>query len=293
MDASATRYIIVGMPRSGTSATHFCLRGHPSVSAMKEEVGVEPFLTEGMGTFTFEHPETKPGVSALFDAMIAIQEESNPNAQGMKVTTGTVELARSFVERVQKYLPDVRIILVLRRDLVARFGSLVKARKTGVWDGTDDEPAPNLRLDPHEFAEYVIESHEIRQILRRLEKTHNVMGLGYEEVILEGNLPTHEPLFEFVGVEPMQADWLWERKFSPPPESYIENYQQLLSLHNRIERSLENGATPETLRSAHSRPLLEAIWRKAAFWGQRPGYAAYRLEEALRDWTSEDRRTDS
>lgn len=193
MSASATRYMVVGMPRSGTSATHFCLRGHPSISAVKEEVGVDPFLTEGMAAFTFEDPGTQnPGVSALFDAMTSIQSVSDPEARGMKLTTGSKALARSFVNGVQEYLPDVRIILVLRRDLVARFGSLVKARKTGVWDGIHDGSVPELRLDPHEFAEYAIESYEIRRMLRELEETHAVMELSYEEVILEGDLPTHE-----------------------------------------------------------------------------------------------------
>lgn len=292
MSASTTRYMVVGMPRSGTSATHFCLRGHPSVSAVQQEVGVEPFLTDGLATFTFEGPDAQqPGVSALFDAMTSIQSVSDPAARGMKLTTGTTELVRSFVEGMREYLPDVRIILVIRRDLVARFGSLVKAQKTGVWDGMNDDPAPELRLDPYEFAEYVIASHEIRRMLRQLGETHSVMELDYEEVILEGDLPTHESLFEFVDVEPMEADWLWERKFSPPPESYIKNYQQLRSLHESIERSLENGTTPDTLRSAHTRSLPEAIWRKAIFWGRRPGYAAYRLEETLRNWMSKDSRT--
>jgi hypothetical protein len=44
----STRYVIVGMLRSGTTATHYCLRGHPSVSAVKKEVGVELFLTKGL-----------------------------------------------------------------------------------------------------------------------------------------------------------------------------------------------------------------------------------------------------
>jgi nucleotidyltransferase/DNA polymerase involved in DNA repair len=147
----------------------------------------------------------------------------------------------------------------------------------------NDEPAPNLEFDPHEFAEYAIESHEIRQILRRLDETHNVMELGYEEVILEGNLPTHDRLFEFVGVEPMRADWLWERKFSPPPESYIENYDQLTTMHGRIKRELKEGAPPEDLYNSYGRSLPGRLWKKATFWGRRPGYAMFRVEQRVRD----------
>jgi hypothetical protein len=229
--------------------------------------------------------------------MTTTQSVSDPEARGMKLTTGSKECARSLAEGVRTHLPDVRIILLVRRDLVAQFGSLIKSQKTGVWGRhvgeTKGQSLPTLELDRHEFAEYAIEAYQIRRILRSMQDTHEILEIEYEEVLLDGNLPTHDPLLNFVGVEPQRADWLTDRKLSPPPESYIENYQQLLNLQNRIERSLKNGATPQSLRSTYTRPVLKAFWRKATFWGQRPGYAAYRLEEALRDWMSEDRRTDS
>lgn len=289
--------MVVGMPRSGTTAVHNTLRGHPSVSALHKEVAVDPFLTQGVAIFTRKHPKTRPSISSLFDLMTSTQSVAEPEAQGMKLTTGSNERARAFAEGVRTHLPDVRIILLVRRDLVAQFGSLVKSQETGVWGRHVGESkvrsAPTLELNRYEFAEYAIEAYQIRRILRSMQDSHQILEIGYEEVLLSGNLPTHDSLFNFVGVEPRRANWLTDRKLSPPPESYIENYQQLLSLHNRIKRSLENGVAPETLRSAYARPLLETIWQKARFWGQRPGYAAYRLEEALRDWMSEDRRTDS
>ena len=70
-------------------------------------------------------------------------------------------------------------------------------------------------------------------MLRQLQNTHDVLGISYEDIILEGDLPTYDPLFEFVGVEPVRADWLTDRKLSPPPESYIENYRQLKVLQEK------------------------------------------------------------
>jgi hypothetical protein len=119
--------MVVGMPRSGTTAVHNTLRGHPSVSALHKEVGIDPFLTQEMAIFTRKHPKTKPAVSPLFDVMMSVQPASNPKVRGMKLTTASSTLARSFVERVQDHLPDVKIILVLRHDLPARYGSLVNA----------------------------------------------------------------------------------------------------------------------------------------------------------------------
>lgn len=287
MSTSETRYIIVGMPRSGTSATHFCLRGHPSVAALREEVGVEPFLTQGLATFTFEHPNTKKGISALFDAMTAVQAVSDPEVRGIKVTTATERLARLFKEEVQSHLPDVQVIHVTRRNWVARFGSLKKAEKTGVW-GRSDQSAPTLTLDPYAFAEYVVESHQISQILRSLRKTHDVFEVNYEDIILEGGLPDYESLFEFVGVEPMRAEWLWDKKFSSPPESYIENYHDLKTLQANIKSEIERGVGAEALRAEYARPLHKMVLRKTKFWVQRPGYAAYRIEEAIQNWLDGD-----
>ena len=114
---------------------------------------------------------------------------------------------------------------------------IVKSQKTGVWgwhvDDSENRLAPTLELDRYEFAECAIESYQIRRVLCQLQNTHDVLGISYEDIILEGDLPTYDPLFEFVGVEPVRADWLTDRKLSPPPESYIENYRQLKVLQEK------------------------------------------------------------
>jgi hypothetical protein len=241
-----------------------------------------------MAVFTFEHPDTSASVRDLFDAMTTVQSVPHHEALGMKLTTASDDLARLFVEGVQSHLPDVRIVLLNRRDLVSQFGSLVKSKKTSVWRrrAGDDElhSTPVLNLDRHDFAQYAIEAHQIKLKLRSLNDTHEILEVGYEDVLLEGELATHDPLFRFVGVEPKQADWLEDRKLSPPPESYIENYSELTKVHDEIKCQLEKGVAPEDLYDDYSRPLPEKLWRKATFWSRRPGYAMYRLEESVRDF---------
>ena len=46
------RYILVGPARSGTTVTHLALKGHPNVSAVRDEVRIDPLFTQGMGAFT-------------------------------------------------------------------------------------------------------------------------------------------------------------------------------------------------------------------------------------------------
>lgn len=290
MSTSPNRYIVVGMLRSGTTVTHHCLRGHPHVSALYKEVGVKPFLSQGLAAFTFgeegTEAEQRNGVSALFDAMTSVQKTREPRARGMKVAIATPELAKLFAEGVQIHLPDVRIVYVRRRNAVARFGSQVKSQETGVWrsakETTAEPDAPQLHLDAHDFAEYAVESYRIEQWLAELRETHEVFDLSYEDIILQGRLQTFAPLFEFVGVKPMRAEWLDDRKLSPPPESYISNYDDLCALYKELSERLSSGTDPEALHHEYSRPFPAALWRRGLFWLQRPGYAAYRLEQYAR-----------
>jgi hypothetical protein len=284
----STRYVIVGMLRSGTTATHHCLRGHPSVSAVKKEVGVEPFLTKGLSTFTFgkkgAKAEQEHGISALFDAMTSVQRTEERAARGMKFAIAAPALAEKFVDAVQAHLPEVKIIHVDRSDAVARYASLQKSQQTGTWRQVGDgtlHSQPRLWLDPEEFAEYVIESSRIRETFGRLQDTHEVLPLSYEDVILDGKLATYDRLFEFVEVEPKEATWLEDRKLSPPPQDYVKNYEELVRGWELLKMKLEQGESREALRGQYGVSELSALRRDIWFWLRRPGYAAYRIQQKI------------
>lgn len=288
MNPSPTRYIVVGMLRSGTTATHHCLRGHPSVSAFRPEVGVEPLFNEGMTAFTFgktgTEREQERGIPALFDAMTSIQQTNERRARGIKCAIATPAIAETFVDGVRTHLPDTKIIHVSRRDALARYASLRKSEKTGTWRRSAKRQGPQriqLSIDIHDFAEYVIDSYRIRNQLQALRTSHDVLKIAYEEVLLEGGLSTHAPLFEFVGVKPMEAKWLEDRKLSPPVREYVKNYRELEQLCADLQERLEKGTTPEVLKRTYGTPFWKEFGRKALFWLRRPGYAGYRLEKVL------------
>jgi hypothetical protein len=199
---------------------------------------------------------------------------------------GAKSVALEFVEAARLYFPDVKVIHVVRDDIVARFGSWVKSRKTGVWKQhektTKKRSLPEIELDRYDFAKYAVKSHQVRDVLNELRNTHEVFEVGYEETILKGKLPEYDPLFEFIDVEPIEADWLSDRKLSPPPESYIKNYRELCALKEQIWSKLESGVDPEVVRASHAPPHWREAWQKAKFWARRPGYAAYRMERAFK-----------
>jgi hypothetical protein len=70
--------MVVGMPRSGTTAVRNTLRVHPAVSALHKEVAVDAFPTQGVAIFTRKDPKTRPSVSSLFDLMTSTQSVTDP-----------------------------------------------------------------------------------------------------------------------------------------------------------------------------------------------------------------------
>lgn len=80
------RYIIVGTYRSGTTAVHSCLEGHPEASALSDEARIYPFFTRGISTFTFgdeNEIEKSQGHIRLFDALAQISVNNNTKACGL------------------------------------------------------------------------------------------------------------------------------------------------------------------------------------------------------------------
>ena len=286
---SYTSYFVVGPQRSGTTVTHHCLRGHPHVSALREELAFAPFFTDGMATFTFGRPgtdtEQERGRRLLFDALTAAGRDEATRACGVKCAFGHGGQARPFTEVIRKEFPEAKVVHVVRNDQVAQFGSHCKARSTGVFHQTDGDPtaqAPTLTLDLYRFVGHMLAIHKTNACLRRLHDSHDVLTIDYENDILNGDLRTHEALFSFVGVDPVKVTWLRHKKVSPPPETYITNYAELRELQHTIEARLDDGASFDEMRKQYAPPPLKALYRQAREWVEHPGYTAYRVGKGLK-----------
>ena len=129
---NTTRYLIIGACRSGTTVVHLAIMGHPNVSALNDEVKINPFFTKGISAFTYGNDlekEKEKGYSVLFDALTKLTADQNTTTHGMKVATNSSYLAKSAIDVLDKYLDNVKIIVIRRRDLVAQFGSGISGKK--------------------------------------------------------------------------------------------------------------------------------------------------------------------
>ena len=250
-----TRYIIIGMARSGTTATHTAVYGHPNVCAMADEFRVEPFFSKGVACFTVGGHngwERHRNSYALFDA-VTVYPRGAPDpdgkrliaycgtpsvpkqdilANGLKVAIPSAEDAATLVESLQKYYPDLLVIHVRRSDWVAQFASLQRAAKSGVWHTRDDNPTERpagekMHLDANQFANYLQMASETERHLLSLRQSHRVCEFSYEQDLAPNDPTAMHRVFEFLSLRPLDPTWMRLTKTAPPLEDFVANVDEL------------------------------------------------------------------
>ena len=236
------RYLIVGMARSGTTATHHAVYGHPAASAMHDEVTVDPLFTQGISTFTVggkNHQDTTAKYVELFDLLTLHDRAATRevSAHGMKVVTQAPDEANALVTCLVENFPDVRVVHVRRTDLLAQFASLERANRTGVWhthaEGSCPDrsqragPSPKAPerwpLDVAKFERYLQTCAAVERSLLRLRDTHRVHEVRYEEDIAPNDLDRAAALFGFLDLPAIAPTWMQLTKTSPPLETFVAN----------------------------------------------------------------------
>ncbi len=241
-------YVILGCPRSGTTATHIYLRSHPQVAAFHAEATVSPLFTQGLAVFAnhgerhLTPKEKQAQIRSLFIAITAIEADENTVATGLKVTVQSPSDANIIVNSLQKHLPEVIVILVIRKDFVAQYGSLLRAKATDQWTCWDDRAtnsAFTTTVDERRFLSYLMWCRHTLNRLDGLRKTHTVTEVSYEKDILSGQWPGFGRISNVLGVNVSDFPPATSTKVSPDPDRYITNYHALSEIMLRYESRSE------------------------------------------------------
>lgn len=269
-----TRFIVVGMQRSGTTVTHVGIKDHPNVTMSNDEVWASPFFTKGLSTFTGgkeSYKQRRSSYLGLFDLLAASRVSDKTTAYGIKSAIGNRQEAIDFCNCVREYFPGVRIILVSREDLVSQHASLLRAEKTGewhAWEGQKRSAAGTFAIPPEAFTAYATECRHTNAQLRTLKRTHPVMELVYERDIAPG--VQYDKVFEFLGVPVVKVDWLKMTKVAPPAETFVENFKDLQTLMATLPQPTEQ----EELAAA-------TVVRRERAKGETPNFLMSRACEAF------------
>ncbi len=261
-DQKRTRYIIIGPNRSGTTVVHLAVEGHPNATALSDEMRVSTFFTRGIRAFTYgsELPEERQrGFSALFDAITLLRGSPDTMAYGAKVATNSPRLARVIVETLQDSLPDMKVIIMARRDLVAQYGSLLHMRRSGIlhswYEGFKTLKVRKMRISKWRFLTYCIGIEGMYRTLLDLKATHDVLDVEFEDLLSNPSV-MYARLFQFLGLPAVEPNWVDSKKVLPPPDRYIKNYAQLRVLLEKFRQGNLPASSlwvPEFLANSYER----------------------------------------
>lgn len=250
-----SRYLIVGPTRSGTTALHLLLAGHPEVSVLAGElnfkqlaVGAKAFTVKGYVT----DDEERLSRAAIFDALTGAVHDSNTKALGAKTTTNNDVAAAHLSATLRQHLGSVKVIVLVRRDFVAHFYSRVQLRKTGIahsWQRGEktstDEPA---RLNKWLLAKHVIANVDLYRELAKIGTFADYIEVEYEQ-FEKDNLSTYRDLLTFLGLGYREPVWHQSEKLHKNPATSIADYQALTDFANEIAEKQRTGTLSPTLKT--------------------------------------------
>lgn len=239
------RYIIIGSGRSGTTAVHLLLKGHPQVSALNDEI--KPlFFEKGLETFTFgAHTKNEKDREwiQLFDAIAGINKTPKTSAFGLKIAVWDSMITHKVVESIQNNFPEIKIIITRRNDIVAQYASGIRAKKTGNWHSWKKSKYSNkkkvITLNKLKYENYLVENLKIAEHLNKLKLTHSTLEFSFEKDLCNNIYPK---LFKHIEVQNLTPTWFKSKKVSSNASDYVLNYSKMKKLTEGYSH-VNNGST--------------------------------------------------
>ena len=196
---SATRFVVVCFGRTGSSWLCSLLRSHPAILCHGElfnlkQIGFSPNPFKDSTIHTPWTMAARDGDPARFLAAV-LSEDLGHQAVGFKMLNWThpevlFELARS---------PDVRKVILSRRNRVRAFLSRTRARALETWQ-VESYNGYRIHLDPTELARYVKRYERFYGELRGAARGTPVHEVVYEDLLEDDQLA--QGIVEFLGVTP-------------------------------------------------------------------------------------------
>lgn len=238
------RFIVIGIPRSGTSVSYNSILEHTEVSGVNDEVITRYFFESPLSKFTFGNNlqiEEERSYQKLFDAICSLNTNGKTKAIGMKVTIATPRDATILVAALKKRLPSVKVIWVKRENLIALFGSFIRAQKTKIHHSIQQTKLSSntnsrVKIPKAKFIKFLLDEFEINKELEKLKETHNLLEFFYEKDVMAGN---YEKIIEFLDLNKEGPIDSALKKVAPNPERYISNYKKTEKVMRNVYTYIE------------------------------------------------------
>jgi LPS sulfotransferase NodH len=214
-----TPFVILSEPRSGSTMLHTYLNSHTQIKSygevLRENIEANAIVKETtpyINTLAF-----KPHTPAL-------------KAIGLKLFYEYYEdprYAESFKYIVNRN--DVKIIYLIRRDILKVYVSLKIAQKTNVWSSVKSATngtQPRITIDRHDYIKFREEHLRHRRLFVSLLKDHPLLEVAYEDLV-QNPQPILNSIQQFLGVKPKALFTLLKQQNPGSVESLITNYDEV------------------------------------------------------------------
>lgn len=237
-----TRFIILGVARSGTTLIQQAIEGHPLVNCVNGDVCDYMVADSGPEIFSYNNVTTS-GVDSTWatkcnlDFLFNIIGQ-NHDVVGFKTAFHSPDVASRFADRVASADRSVKIIATIRKDYLAIEASMQLALKLGRFHAySGDKNNKRIRLDPVVFSQSVLRYNQIISEIRKMTTTMDVLEISYEDEILPGDFSFYPRICEFLKLNEVVPTWLKMKKQAKAPEEYVENYKELRRIEEHTIRT--------------------------------------------------------
>lgn len=219
-----TPFVILCEPRTGSTLLHTYLNYHPRIKSYGEVLRekVEQGLSishQPLSTYVFR-PHAPPirGV-------------------GLKIFYSFFQHP-SFQEAFQEVLErkDIKIIHLIREDVLQQYVSLLMARRTRQWSAArsgSDKRDNKLYIDCNDLRNFVVDHYQKQHLFNRLFQQHKVLTITYEQ-LKEEAVGVLSEVQKFLGVKPRKLLSLLQKQNKSSLDSFVENYAEARKIVEQV-----------------------------------------------------------
>ena len=213
-----TSFALLCAPRTGSTLLHTYLNFHPHVKSYGEIIR--------------EKFEYNPNDEGSIVRKVFMPYSKNLKAIGLKLFydyyKGEPHYNNAFQEILSK--SDMKIIHLVRKDILKLYVSLKIAEKTNVWSTGKSAAYLDTRIsiDADDFIRFRKTYIDNKELVTTLFQHHSVLEICYEDLTTDTE-NVLEKVQQFLGVEQHELKTLLKKQNIESPEKYILNYETVKS----------------------------------------------------------------
>jgi LPS sulfotransferase NodH len=232
------KFIVVGMPRTGSTLLQTGLAQHPEITAFGELF--HAVSTERKGAHAFTHngkqvffDEEKDDAISYLEASVWPAAKPGSRAVGFKLFAEHVKCRGTdkLFTRLKEEIPDLRVIHIVRPNYLDVLTSKTVASTTKSWvqfigEKPKARAKPRVRIEANEAMAFFEAMNKNNTFFKTFFGGGNYLQVKYESLV-QDFASEMASVYAFLGVLPFNAEKKIVKQIDRPIREVVENYGEL------------------------------------------------------------------